>query len=97
MKEVSHDKGLEDPAYTEAQCDRALAEGELRQAGTGPVEESTGLLSDEDAKQINAITLMRIYDVALALLNHLDPDMAEALMEKHANGELRGPLPSLNL
>lgn len=62
-----------------------------------PVEESTGLLSDEDAKQITAITLMRIYDMLGAILTHLDEDTANALLEKHANGELIGPLPSLNL
>lgn len=62
-----------------------------------PVEESTGPLSDEDARQITAITLMRIYDVLGMILNHLDPDAAEALAEQHASGKLVGPLPSLNL
>lgn len=67
----------------------------------GLTEESpvadTGLLSDEDAKQITAITLMRIYDVLGAILTHLDEDQANALLELHANGGLAGPLPSLNL
>lgn len=61
-----------------------------------PVED-TGLLSDEDAKQITAITLMRIYDVLGAILTHLDEDQANALLELHAKGGLAGPLPSLNL
>lgn len=61
-----------------------------------PVED-TGLLSDEDAKQITAITLMRIYDLLGAILTHLDEDQANAILEAHANGRLVGPLPSLNL
>jgi hypothetical protein len=69
------------------------------QKGLSDAAEATdaSALSDEDAKQINAITLMRIYDVLLAILTVDDPDMAEALMEKHANGELHGPMPYLNI
>lgn len=54
-------------------------------------------LSDEDAKQISSITLMRIYDMLGAILTHLDPDQADALLQLHANGGIAGPLPSLNL
>jgi hypothetical protein len=86
MKEVDHDKGL----YTEEEFDTALANNKERQA------EAAGL-SDEDAKQITAITLMRIYDMLGAILTHLDEDQAEAILAKHANGELVGPLPALNL
>jgi hypothetical protein len=62
-----------------------------------PVDEvATGVFSDEDAKAINGITLMRIYDMLGAILNHLDPEMCEALIEKHKAGGLQGPPPSLN-
>ena len=88
MKESTPDKGL----YTEAEFDAALAGNESRQDAT-----AAAMMSDEDAKQITVITLMRIYDVLGMILNHLDPDAAEALAEKHAAGQLVGPLPSLNL
>lgn len=61
-----------------------------------PVALATGL-SDEDAKQITAITLMRIYDVLGAILNHLDSELADAILKEHAEGRLVGPLPALNL
>lgn len=88
MKESTPSKGL----YTEAEFDAALAGNESRQDAT-----AAAMLSDEDAKQITAITLMRIYDVLGAILTHLDEDQANALLELHANGGLAGPLPSLNL
>ena len=88
MKEVEPDKGL----YTEEEFDAALAGNETRQAET---EAASELFSDEDAKAINSITLMRIYDVLGAILSHLDPDMAEALLEKHKAGGLTGPPPTL--
>ena len=62
-----------------------------------PVAEQATGLSDEDARQITVITLMRIYDVLGAILNHLDEDQCEALLTKDANAELAGPLPSLNI
>lgn len=95
MKEVSHDKGLKDPAYTEEEFDRAVREGEARQAGdTGS---SDPVISVEDAQQITVITLMRIYDMLGAILTHLDEDAADAILEQHANGKLVGPLPSLDI
>lgn len=89
MKEVQPESGL----YTEAEFHDAVAGNENRQAQT----EKDELISAQDAQQITVITLMRIYDVLGAILNHLDEDQAEALMTRHANGELVGPLPSLNI
>lgn len=89
MKEVQPESGL----YTEAEFDDAVAGNEVRQAET----EKEELISAQDAQQITVITLMRIYDMLGAILTHLDEDAAEALLEKHANGELVGPLPSLNI
>ena len=88
MKESTPEKGL----YTEAEFDAALAGNESRQDAA-----EAAMLSDEDAKQITAITLMRIYDLLGAILTHLDEDTANAILEAHANGKLVGPLPSLNI
>lgn len=54
-------------------------------------------ISDFEAQQITVITLMRIYDMLGMILNHLDPEAADAIAEKHASGGLAGPLPSLNI
>lgn len=91
MKEVSPDKGL----YTEAEFEQAVSDNEVRQAGEA-VEQSTAF-SAEDARQMDSITLMRIYDLLGALLTHLDEDTATAVLEAHAEGKLVGPLPYLNI
>jgi hypothetical protein len=88
MKEVPHDKGL----YTEEEFAAAVDEGQIRQAETA--EE---VFSALESRQIDTITLMRIYDVLGAILNKLDEDACTALMNKHANGGLAGPPPSLNI
>lgn len=92
MKEVNHDKGL----YTDAEFDQAIADGKTRRED-GAEPSGSALISDEDARQITVITLMRIYDMLGMILNKLDPEAAEAVAEKHAAGELVGPLPSLNI
>lgn len=43
------------------------------------------------------ITLMRIYDVLLAQLSLTDDERANALMNKHAAGQLVASLPQLTL
>lgn len=53
--------------------------------------------SDNEAHQVNAITLMRIYDMLGAILNKIDPEVADAILKAHAEGRLIGPLPSLVL
>lgn len=86
---------VEDLAEMPLDGDDTLREGD-KFISPDESAESTEL-SDEDARQITVITLMRIYDVLGAILNHLDEDQCEALLTKHANGELTGPLPSLNI
>ena len=54
-------------------------------------------LSDEDNRQITVITLMRIYDMLGAILTHLDEDQANAILARHSEGGLVGPLPYLNI
>lgn len=98
MKEITPEKGLNDN-YTEAEFDQALSDGEARQNGNQvdtAVEQSTAF-SAEDARQMDSITLMRIYDLLGALLTHLDEDTATAVLEAHAEGKLVGPLPYLNI
>ena len=89
MKEIQPESGL----YTEAEFHDAVTGNETRQAQT----EKEELISAQDAQQITVITLMRIYDVLGAILNHLDKDQAEAVLTKHANGGLVGPLPALDI
>ncbi len=95
MKEIHPEKGLD---YTEAEFEQAVSDGEARQAGT-PVEESeqsTGF-SDSDLRNMDAITLMRIYDLLGAILTHMDETTATAILEAHADGKLIGPFPYLNI
>lgn len=67
-----------------------------------PVQDDSAL-TPEDARQINSITLMRIYDMLGAILTHLDEDSedgcscADEILDAHAAGRLIGPLPSLNI
>ncbi len=91
MKEVQPEKGLQDSAYTEEEFDSAMEGNHVRQAA------DEALISEQDAQQITVISLMRIYDMLSAILNHLDSDMNAALLEEHKKGGLAGPLPSLNL
>jgi len=63
---------------------------------TDPTEDNDPL-SDKNVHTVNAITLMRIYDVLSALLTSVAPDEAEALLEAHADGKLIGPMPYLNM
>lgn len=88
MKEVPHDKGL----YTDEEFNQAITDGEHRQS-----EATDEAFSSSESRQIDTITLMRIYDVLGAILNHLDEDACTALMEKHSQGGLAGPPPSLNI
>ena len=46
---------------------------------------------------VNAIVLMRIYDMLGAILDHLAPEVAEELVNKHSQGKILGPFPSLDL
>lgn len=98
MKEVQPEKGLSDN-YTEAEFDQAVSDGEARQNGHQPESavESSAVFSAEDARQMDSITLMRIYDLLGALLTHFDEDTATAILEAHAEGKLVGPLPYLNI
>lgn len=99
MKEVNPEKGLQDQ-YTDAEFDQAVSDGEARQAGE-PVQDT--VLTPEDSRQIDSITLMRIYDMLGAILTHLDEDSndgctcADEILDAHVNGRLIGPLPSLNI
>lgn len=53
--------------------------------------------SPEHAPALSLITLMRIYDTQLALLREANPQVAEKLVELHAEGKIVGPLPMLDI
>jgi len=82
MKEISLESGLTDP-------------DEVSSEETGQAESLP--FSDEEARQVTVITLMRIYDMLGMILTHLDQDAADAVAQAHAEGRIVGPLPSLNI
>lgn len=45
---------------------------------------------------VNAIMLMRIYDVLMGLYTETNPAAAHALLEMHTDGIIFGPMPSLS-
>jgi hypothetical protein len=100
LKEVSPEKGLQDSKeshespYTDAEFEQAVSDGEARQAGE-PVTSVTGF-TPEQARTIDTITLLRIYDLLFAILSEQDEDMANAILAVHAEGGLVGPEPVLN-
>lgn len=49
--------------------------------------------SPEDILRVHLITLMRIYDVQLAILKHLDPKKADIVVQQHEKFDYIGPLP----
>lgn len=64
---------------------------------TAPVEdEVTDPFSPENAPGFSLIVLMRIYDTQLALLREQNPEVAEKLVNLHAEGKILGPLPTLD-
>ena len=48
----------------------------------------------ENISIANFIIQARLYDVAMALLTKLDPEVASELLELHATGALMGPSPA---
>jgi len=63
-------------------------------------EDYSGLVDNEDIMPVGEaqlIILMRIYDVQMALLAAEYPERAAALLEKHQQGKILGPLPSISL
>jgi len=70
---------------------------EARQAGEEVEGVPSTSLSAEDARQIDSVTIMRIYDMLGAILTHLDEDLADAVLAAHADGKLIGPPPYLNI
>lgn len=79
MKEVEHMSGLD----------------EINDNTPAPEEEQMDPFSPEHAPGLSLIVLMRIYDTQLALLRHADPEVAESLVNLHAEGKILGPLPYL--
>lgn len=63
----------------------------------GLQDEDLDPLSDKNVHGVNAITLMRIYDLLGIIATHLDEETATAILEAHEQGQLVGPLPYLNM
>jgi len=74
-----------------------MKEVEPQKGLSDAAEAQASAFSDDDVSQITVITLMRIYDMLGAILTHLDEASADAVLEKHTQGGLAGPLPYLNL
>jgi hypothetical protein len=53
--------------------------------------------SPENVDGVQAIILMRIYDVLLGLYREQNAEYAERLVELHEAGKIMGPLPWLDL
>lgn len=66
--------------------------------------------TDDEAADINTITLLRIYDMLGAILTQQDAilkklsgaennnqDLADFVLDEHTNGKLVGPFPALNI
>lgn len=89
MEEVKPLSGLEDVGTT----------------GSGSVYQRT--FQPGEGEDINTVTLLRIYDMMGAILTQLDAilaklsdepeDLADDVIEAHANGQLIGPFPSLDI
>lgn len=60
------------------------------------MEEVKDPFSDEHVGTVQAITLMRCYDVLMTLLQLQSPEKAEDLLKLHAAGVLVGPSPALS-
>lgn len=52
--------------------------------------------SSEFAPAFQLVTLMRIYDVGMALLNEKNPEAAAKLHQVHESGKLLGSFPWIN-
>ena len=63
------------------------------------VEESEGMdpFAPENIGIVQTIVLMRIYDLLGAILDNLDPEVAEEIVNRHSAGKITGPFPSLDL
>lgn len=61
----------------------------------GGMDDGTPLADLIEATSANMIVTMRVYDVLMGLLSHFEPDMHRAMLEKHANGEILGPVPAI--
>lgn len=66
--------------------------------------------TDDEAADINTITLLRIYDMLGAILTQQDAilkkmfntessglDLADFILDEHTNGKLVGPYPALDI
>ena len=76
-----------------------MKETELKSGLEGFVEPEAeqSTFTTGEASDITVITLMRIYDLLGAILNEMDEDIATAILERHKQGGLVGPMPALNL
>lgn len=52
-----------------------------------------GRPSTEDLMQVVLIELLRVYDVLFAMLRIQDPQVAAAILKKHEDFDIVGPLP----
>ncbi len=77
------------------QIDRRTAEFEGREYDE-PEVDAEDPFSAEHAPAFTLITLMRIYDVQMAILTATHPEMARGLNEIHAQGRVVGSFPYLN-
>lgn len=55
--------------------------------------ESPGEPTEKDLLQLMLTVQMRTYDVMLAILTKLQPEIAQQVETAHANFEVLGPLP----
>ena len=66
---------------------------------TKGLSESAGMedildpLSPEYAPGLSLVVLMRIYEVQLAILREANPEVAERLLNLHAEGRISTPMP----
>ena len=77
MEEVNHDRQF-DPIELSDES-----------AGTEVLDP----LSPEYAPGLSLVVLMRIYEVQLAILREANPEVAERLLNLHAEGRISTPMP----
>lgn len=59
-------------------------------------DETADPFSPANLPVVHFIVQARIYDVLMALLTHLNPEVARDLLEVHATGDFMGPSPAMS-
>lgn len=111
MKEVNPDEHWEEPYTPEQIAEREAIRRQLEDLedryqeiknGENPPEaveppEDNDPFSPRNVHTVNAILLMRIYDVLMALLNDQNEDMANYLTAEHEAGRIILSFPKLTM